>query len=78
MVSPANACELPTVPTTLMVEPVPELKAKVRSLLVALSALIASLKVIPPVAVTVTFAPSATSPVTLNAPLPKLISPLKV
>ena len=49
--SPANACELPTVPTTLMVEPVPELKAKVRSLLVALSALIASLKVIPPVAV---------------------------
>ena len=65
-------------PTTEMVLLVPELKAKVRSLLVALSALMASLKVIPPVAVTATFAPSSTSPVTVKVPLPKLISPLKV
>ena len=61
-----------------MVAPVPELKAKVRSLLLALSALIASLKMMPPVAVTATLAPSTASPVTFKAPLPKLMSPLKV
>ena len=33
---------------------------------------------LPAVAVTVTFAPSTASPVTLKAPVPKLISPLKV
>ena len=77
-VSPASACELPTVPTTLICAPVPASKVKVRSLLVALSPLMASLKVIPPVAVTATFAPSTTSPVTLSTPLPKLTSPLKV
>ena len=48
----------------------------------ALSALTASLKTIPlplpGVAVTVTFAPRTTSPVTSSAPLPKLMSPLKV
>ena len=79
---PAKACDAPTLPMTKTLLAVPASKVKVRSLLVALSALIASLNTIPVpplgVAVTVTFAPSTTSPVTLKAPVPKLISPLKV
>ena len=68
-VKPASACELPMVPPAKIALPVPEFKVKVRSLLEALSALTASLKTIPlpplEVAVTVTFAPRTTSPVTL-------------
>jgi len=65
-----------------MLELVPAFKVKVRSLLDALSALTASLNriptLLPGVAVTETFAPRTTSPVTLKAPLPKLMSPVKV
>ena len=79
MVRPANASVLPMASLKVIVEPVPELKVKVRSLLLALSASILSLMVIPPVAVILTLAARLISPVVVNEPLPKLkAAPLRV
>ena len=57
----------------------PEFKVKVRSLLLASSASILSLIVIPPVAVILTLAAKLISPVVVNEPEPKLkAAPLKL
>ena len=79
MVKPANASVLPMASLKVIVAPVPELKVKVRSLLLALSASILLLMVIPPVAVILTLAARLISPVVVNEPLPKLkAAPLRV
>ena len=77
--SPANASSPPMASLKVIVEPVPEFKVKVRSLLLASSASILSLIVIPPVAVMLTLVAKLISPVVVNEPEPKLkVAPLKV
>ena len=79
MVKPANASSPPMASLKVIVAPVPEFKVKVRSLLLALSASILSLIVIPPVAVILTLVARLISPVVVNEPEPKLkVAPLKV
>ena len=79
MVKPANASSPPMASLKVIVAPVPEFKVKVRSLLLASSASILSLIVIPPVAVILTLVARLISPVVVNEPEPKLkVAPLKV
>ena len=79
IVKPASGWSLPIAPLNVIVAPVPELKAKVRSLLLASSASISLLIVIPPVAVMLTLAAKLILPVVVNEPEPKLkVVPLKV
>ena len=57
IVKPANACEVPTFPVTVIVELWPDDNDKVRSLSAALSALISLLNVTPPPPTTIILAP---------------------